>query len=633
MTVSHVPPTLAENAEKSISIIQDFAASIPETPGVYQMHDNLDRILYIGKAKNLKKRILSYTQLPKLTQRTLVMLSHLDHLTVSHTRSESEALLLEMNLIKSQKPRYNILLRDDKTFPYILIRKNHPFPQILITREKQRNRGSYYGPFGSGLAAHTMIEQLQKAFLIRNCSDNTFSSRSRPCLLHQIKRCAAPCVGLVDQQQYKNLIQQSKNVIKGNTKHILASLSTQMENASKKLQFEEAARLRDRIRTLLSISSESQVHVQSLNNCDVIGLVASHSQACVHVFFYRNGHPYGSRSLFPKHDSSDDLPHIMLHIIGQLYTYENPPPHILVNILPHEHLLLEQALSQTHRKKIRILKPQQGPRHDKVQSALHAAEEALHVHIREKSSHIQQLKALAELLKWTHTPQLIEIFDNSHLQGTHALGAMVVSTPDGFQKNRYRKFNMESQKINTQDDIAMMYAMISRRFSSLKNQDPEQTSNLWPDLIIIDGGKNQLNAAIKALKELNIQNIKIIGIAKTIHRNAGNETLFVPPSFTPITLPTDSHLLFFLQRLRDESHRFAITSHRKKRQRALRKSTLDDIPGIGAKRKQKLIRHFGSAKATSLASLKELQTVEGISTQTAKTIHQYFHGNLHNQKP
>lgn len=605
---------------RASKIIEEFANNLPSTPGIYRMFNKNDQLLYIGKAKNLKKRVISYSKVHRLNKRSQVMISNLDHLDISHTRSEAEALLLEMNLIKSQSPRYNILLRDDKTFPYILIRKNHPFPQILITKEKRRDRGFYHGPFGSGLAANRMLEQIQKAFLIRNCSDNVFNNRQRPCLLFQIKRCSAPCVNKISQEEYSRLVNQSRKVIKGKSSKIRLYLSQQMEKASSELNFEEAARIRDRLSSIRHIVQSEGNNLESLGTFDVIGLTSQNNQSCIHSFFYRDGLAYGSHSFFPRRENQHEDEDIMLNAIGQLYTDEHPPPNILVSILPKDHKLLEEALRGKHNRRIKIICPQRAIKKDLVDRAVHAAEESLKTRMSESSSHLKQLKALADILGWEKIPTNIEVYDNSHLQGTNAVGAMISATPEGFQKNRYRKFNIKDG-VDKRDDIAMMKHVIERRFSSLKQK---RNNSVAPDLIIIDGGKNQLNVTIKTLKKLDIEGVEIISIAKGKKRNAGNETIFSPNTKEPIKLPENSPVLFLLQRLRDESHRFVINSHRNKRLKSIRKNLLDDIPGIGVKRKKILLQHFGSGQKACEASLKELQSIEGISSEIANRIYKHY---------
>ena len=606
--------------EIGAGIVSKFAADLPEKPGVYRMLDKDKRVLYIGKAKRLKRRVLSYARdIHRHQKRILTMVSQVASVEVIHTRTEVEALLLEMQLIKSQKPRYNILLRDDKSFPYVLVRKDHDFPQILLTRERIRTRGTYHGPFGSGVAARDTLDQLQKAFLIRSCSDHTLANRDRPCLLYQIKRCCAPCVDKISKEDYQKLVQECHQIIKGKSHVIVEELSEKMQAASAALQFEEAARLRDRIAALGVMKRDGASANRHIEDVDVITLIQQNQKTCVNVFFYRKGFAHGSRSFFPRTEEQTDQGQIMLHVIGQLYTKELPPPQIFVNLLPEEQYTLEQALSRQREKKVKIVCPMRGKNKDLVAQSLHATKEALLAHLSEHESALQQFEALGKLFNMPKPPQVVEIYDNSHLQGSHALGAMVVATPEGFQKNRYRKYNMP-EDMDKRDDIAMMHHMVTRRFSSLKKTSPEENPELWPDILIIDGGKNQLHAAMKALDALGIDNVSLMGIAKGENRRSGEETLFIAGDHTAKKLEKNDPLFFLLQKLRDESHRFVINAHRKKRHKAIQQNLLDTIPGIGAKRKKLLMQHFGSAKAVMTASKEDLEKIEGISSALAQTI-------------
>jgi len=541
------------------------------------------------------------------------------------THTEVEALLLEANLIKTLKPHFNILLRDDKSFADILIATDHDFPQILKHRGARKRKGRYYGPFASAGAVNRTITALQRAFLLRNCSDAVFASRSRPCLQYQIKRCSAPCVDRVDKAGYERLVKQAHAFLTGRTRAVQQDLATQMQEASEALEFERAAALRDRIKALTLIQSHQDINPAGIGDADVIALAQEGGQSCVQVFFFRDGRNHGNRAYFPSHDRSDGPEGIMAAFIGQFYDGRPAPRRILVSDDPVEAPLLAEALSINADHRVAIHRPQRGRLRKPLEHALANARSALARRMSESASQRRLLEGLAQALALDAAPERIEVYDNSHIQGTNAVGAMIVAGPEGLNKAAYRKFNIRAEDdAAAGDDYAMMREVLGRRFTRALKEDPDREDGSWPDLVIIDGGPGQLSAAAATLAELGIDDVEMLAIAKGPDRNAGRERLY-RPGRAPFMLEPKDPVLYFLQRLRDEAHRFAIGTHRARRGKGISSSPLDEIPGIGARRKRALLQHFGSARAVAQAGLGDLEAVAGISQTVARKIYGHFH--------
>ena len=619
------------------ALIADQVTRLPPRPGVYRMVGGKNDVLYVGKAKNLKNRVTSYAQGRGHSNRIARMISETRAMEFVVTATETEALLLEANLIKQLKPRYNVILRDDKSFPFILVAEDHEAPQILKHRGAQKRPGSYYGPFASAGAVNRTLNTLQKAFLLRSCTDSVYEGRTRPCLLHQIKRCAAPCVGLVSTEDYKELVNEAKTFLSGESAQIQRTLSKQMEQASTDLDFESAAKLRDRIRALSYIQGAQDINPGGVSEADVFAIHSEGGQSCVQVFFFRAGQNWGNHAFFPKHDKEDEPPVVLDAFIAQFYDSREPPREIYVSVTPPQSALLAEALTIKANRKVTIHEPQRGEKRDLVKAAEMNAREALSRRMAESASQQKSLQQLAGILGLEAPPERIEVYDNSHIQGSNAIGAMIVAGPDGFIKNQYRKFNIKTDGLAPGDDFAMMREVLTRRFARLlKDEDAER-----PDLVIIDGGKGQLSVVLDALKELGIdpqaEGICIIGVAKGRRENETGEKRIdrtrgatgeqvVMPGRKPFTLPPRDPGLFVLQRLRDEAHRFAIGAHRAKRKKAVSANPLDGVAGIGAKRKRALLNHFGSAKEIARAKPQDLQAVDGVSAALAQKIYDYFHG-------
>jgi excinuclease ABC subunit C len=595
-------------------------------------------VLYVGKARNLKARVSSYAKGGGHSNRIQRMIAETAGMEFVVTETETEALLLEANLIKQLRPRYNIILRDDKSFPCILIADDHPAPQILKHRGARKRKGGYYGPFASAGAVGRTLNTLQKAFLLRSCSDSVFESRTRPCLLHQIKRCSAPCVGLIGETDYLKLVAEARAFLDGKTQDVQRALSAEMEAAAAALDFERAARLRDRIRALTYVQSGQDINTEGLAEADIFALYAEGGQSCMQVFFFRAGQNWGNAAFFPKHDRDEAPAAILSAFMAQFYDSRVPPRLILASETPDQSALLEEALSLAAGRKVEIVAPQRGEKRSLVDQAQMNAREALGRRMAESASQLKSLQRLAEVLGLPAPPQRIEVFDNSHIQGKNAVGAMIVAGPDGFQKNQYRKFNMKSADLAPGDDYAMMREVLTRRFSRmLKDQDEAAR----PDLVVLDGGPAQLSVALSALAELGLdleaEGLAVIAVSKArregedgktrIDRTMGAaEDQIVMQGRAPFLLPPREPALFFLQRLRDEAHRFAIGAHRAKRTKALGANPLDEIDGVGPTRKRALLNHFGSAKAIARAKAEDLAAVEGVSEALAQRIYDFFHG-------
>ncbi|MAW78717.1 MAG: excinuclease ABC subunit C [Parvularcula sp.] len=632
------PETIEKETLSGPDLIADQVKRLPAKPGVYRMYGAKGEVLYVGKAKNLKNRVSSYAQGRGHSNRILRMISETRAMEFVVTATETEALLLEANLIKQLKPRYNVILRDDKSFPFILVAEDHEAPQILKHRGAQKRPGQYYGPFASAGAVNRTLNTLQKAFLLRSCTDSVYEGRTRPCLLHQIKRCSAPCVGLVSNEEYKELVAEAKAFLSGESAAVQRTLSEQMEQASADLDFETAAALRDRIKALSYIQGAQDINPGGVSEADVFALHSEGGQSCVQVFFFRAGQNWGNHAYFPKHDKEDEPAAVLDAFIAQFYDSREPPREIYVSVMPTQADLLAEALSIKANRKVAIHAPQRGEKRDLVKAAEMNAREALSRRMAESASQQKSLRQLGEVLGLEASPERIEVYDNSHIQGSNAVGAMIVAGPDGFVKNQYRKFNIKTSSLTPGDDFGMMREVITRRFARLMKEENAER----PDLVIIDGGKGQLSVVLDALKEIGVdpeaEGITIIGVAKGRRENeegakridrtmgATGEQV-VMPGKEPFTLPPRDPGLFVLQRLRDEAHRFAIGAHRAKRKKALAANPLDGVPGIGAKRKRALLNHFGSAKEIARAKPADLEAVEGVSAALAQKIYDYFHGN------
>jgi excinuclease ABC subunit C len=610
--------------------IRRFIKTLPNRPGVYRMIDAEGDVIYVGKARSLKNRVMNYTRLGGHTNRIAAMIALTSNMEFVTTESEAEALLLEANLIKRHKPRYNVVLRDDKSFPYILIARDHRVPQLAKHRGARTRKGKYYGPFASAGAVNRTINALQKGFLLRSCTDSVFENRTRPCLLFQIKRCSAPCTGEIDAASYEALVTEAEAFLEGKSSAMRAKLADAMQEASDRLDFEQAARYRDRIAAMSFVTSEQGINPETVNEADVFALVQEGGQTCVQVFFFRAGQNWGNRAYFPRADRSLSEPEILASFLAQFYDDKPLPPLILLSHPLEEQQLLEEAFCTRAGRRIEILVPQRGEKRVLVDHALNNAREALGRKMAESQSQTKLLQGVARVFGLDAMPRRIEVFDNSHIQGAEPVGAMIVAGAEGYNKSQYRKFNMRSQAGAEGDDFGMMREMLTRRFTRLLKEEAEGESRrnddiqLRPDLILIDGGRGQVSAAESVLEDLGIHAMPLAGIAKGPDRDAGREHFHMPgkPSFM---LDPKDPVLYYVQRLRDEAHRFAIGSHRARRSKAIVLNPLDEIPGIGPGRKKALLMAFGSAKAVSRASVADLEKVDGISRQLAVTIYDFFH--------
>ena len=618
-----VSPKSLGMMELGLSIIQEVVKTLPSSPGVYQMLNEQGEALYVGKARSLKKRVPAYTRFAQLPNRLRRMVSETRSMQIVTTHTEVEALLLEINLIKQLMPRYNVLLRDDKSFPHILIARDHEFPQLIKHRGAQKRPGNYFGPFASAGSVNRTLTAMEKAFLLRSCSDSIFKARTRPCLMFQIKRCSAPCVGKISTDEYARLVEEAFNFLTGHSQDIHDTMAERMNGAAERLDFETAAAYRDRIRALAHISSHQDINVEGVGDADVFALAEKGGQICIQVFFYRGGQNFGGRAFFPSQVRDLDPADAMLAFLGQFYSDRSPPSQVLSSIMPGEVDLLEQALSLKAKRRVHIKAPSRGRKRRVIEHASSNAEDALGRRLSESATHRRLLDGLAEVFELDGTPDRIEIYDNSHLSGTNPVGGMVVAGPLGFEKNQYRKFNIRSAAGN--DDFDMMREVMGRRFKRAQRAEESGEEVIWPDLLLIDGGKGQLSAVRKTLSEIGIDNIPVIGIAKGLERDAGRERFFVEGRDS-FLLPPNSPVLHYLQRLRDEAHRYVIGAQRKRRAKAISENPLDDVPGVGASRKKALLLRFGSAKAVSRAGFDDLQSTPGISAALAQRIYEHFNG-------
>ena len=607
-------------------LISSRLKHLPNGPGVYRMIDATGMPLYVGKAKNLRKRVTSYTRPRGLPERIRVMVAHTVDLEVVSTHTEVEALLLESNLIKQLRPRYNILLRDDKSFPYILLRTDSDWAQLLKHRGARNRDGEYFGPFASAGAVNRTLNTLQKVFPLRSCSDSIFAGRTRPCLQYQIKRCTAPCVDLIDADEYEEIVDQARAFLSGCSRDVQQALSKKMEDASDALDYETAAIYRDRIRALTQVQAHQDINVGSIVEADIIAAHQEGGATCVQVFFYRAGQNYGTRTYFPNHAKGIGVDEVLEAFVGQFYFDKKPPKLVLISHkLPNQDLV-QEALGIRADRKVEISRPQRGTRKTLIDNAIRNAADALARRLSESATQRKLLEGVADLFDLDGPPRRIEVYDNSHISGTNALGAMIVSGEEGFEKSAYRKFNIKNAETAPGDDYAMMREVLTRRLSRALKEDPDRQNNTWPDLLIIDGGPGQLSVAMEVLDELGISDQPIAAIAKGPDRDAGRERFHLPGR-APFTLPLQDPVLYFMQRLRDEAHRFAIGSHRARRGKDIAKSVIDEIPGIGAKRKRALLNHFGSAASVARAGLSDLETVDGISRTVAQRIYDHFNAD------
>lgn len=619
-------------------VIRRFWKTLPHQPGVYRMLDAEGHVLYVGKAQDLKKRVASYVRgIGHGGHRTMRMIAQTAAMEFITTDTETAALLLEANLIKQLRPRYNVLMRDDKSFPYILIAEDHPAPQLLKHRGARTRKGRYYGPFADGGAVNRTVNALQRAFLLRTCTDSYYENRTRPCLLFQIKRCSGPCTGEISLEDYAKLIDEAGDFLSGRSTSVKRRLAAEMQTASDNLEYERAARYRDRLAALSAVQGTQNINPQTVAEADVFAIAMEAGMFCVQVFFFRNHQNWGNRSYFPRAESSLSMEEVLSAFLAQFYEDKPSPKLVLLSHQPTEKALLEEALSANAGHKIELAVPKRGEKASLVAHAARNAQEALARKLADVASQDKLLSAVAQAFGLPRTPRRIEVYDNSHIMGTNAVGAMIVAGREGFMKTHYRTFNIRSDDITPGDDFGMMREVLQRRFARLlkegsrhtadnfqNSDESEETFPLWPDLLLIDGGQGQVSAVRAALAEIGVTDIPVVGVAKGIDRDAGRETFFVEGR-APFRLPPRDPTLYYIERLRDEAHRFAIGTHRAKRKREFTKSPLDEIAGIGPARKRALLLHFGTAKAVSQASLDDLRGAPGINAATAKMVYGYFH--------
>ncbi|WP_417519894.1 excinuclease ABC subunit UvrC [Minwuia sp.] len=609
-------------APDGFAILTAKLKSVPESPGVYRMLSESGDVLYVGKARNLKNRVTSYTRARGLSMRIARMVQMTRELEIITTHTEVEALLLEANLIKRLKPRFNIILRDDKSFPYIEVNRDHDYPMLVKHRGAREKDRDYYGPFASATAVNHTLTALQRAFPLRSCSDNDFATRTRPCLQYQIKRCVAPCVGYVSQPDYLELVDQARDFLSGRSQDVRDELGRKMQAASDALEFEDAAMYRNRLWAMAQIQQKQGVNVEGLDEADVMAASTAGGQTCVQVFFYRAGQNYGNRAYYPSHTKDDEIGDVLGAFIGQFYDNRTAPKQLLLSHEVPSQDLIAEALSVRANHKVAVLTPQRGAKKELVDQAVRNAEEALGRKQAEGAAQAKLLKGVAEAFGLDAPPQRIEVYDNSHIQGTNAVGGMIVAGPEGFRKAAYRKFNIKDTELTPGDDFAMMREVLTRRFKRLKKDSAEKPDD-WPDLIVIDGGKGQLGIVEEVFRELEVEGVGLVSIAKGPDRNAGREDFYLPGK-PPFSLPERDPVLYYLQRLRDEAHRFAIGTHRAKRSKAIGQSPLDEIDGVGPRRKKALLMNFGSAKGVARAGLADLEQVDGISSAMAQQIYDHF---------
>jgi excinuclease ABC subunit C len=612
--------------EAGIAAIRNVLKTLPVRPGVYRMQDARGDVLYVGKARALRNRVTNYTQVARLPKRLQRMVSQTRSLTIVTTRTEAEALLLEAQLIKRFRPAYNVLLRDDKSFPFILLREDHAFPRVQKHRGARRSKGSYYGPFASAGSVTRTLNALQKLFLLRSCSDSFFANRSRPCLLYQIKRCSAPCVDRISREDYGELVEDAKAFLAGKSTGVQTRLGKAMAEAAEAQDYELAGVYRDRLRALTYIQGSQTVHAEGLGDADIFALACKGGAMCIQAFFIRGGQNWGHRAFFPAHTNDVPEAEVLSSFLVQFYEDMPPPRRILVDRDLPDRPLLEEALCERGGHKVAIDRPQRGDRRKLMEQARRNAEEALERRMAETTTQGRLLRELADTFELPEPPKRIEVYDNSHIMGTNATGAMIVAGPEGFRKNNYRKFNIKRPETQPGDDFAMMREVLERRFARLEKEDPDRSGGDWPDLLLIDGGKGQLSAVCEILEDAGVHDVPVVAVSKGPDRNSGRE-IFHMPGGREISLPPNSALLFYLQRLRDEAHRFAIGTHRQKRAKSMTTSSLDEVPGIGPNRKRALLMHFGTARAVKGAALEDLERAPGISRAMARQLYDYFHNS------
>ena len=623
------PDAPDETPLKGPERIAAYLKTLPDAPGVYRMLNAAGDVLYVGKAKSLKKRVGSYARGGVHADRLTRMVAETAEMIFVTTASETEALLLESNLIKRLKPRYNVSYRDDKSFPNILLREDHPFPQLLKHRGARTTKGVYFGPFASAGAVNRTLNTLQRAFLLRSCSDSVFESRTRPCLLFQIKRCSAPCVNRIDLASYHELVEEAEAFLHGKSQVVQDELKAEMTRASDAMDFEAAAKLRDRLKAMSHIQSSQGVNPSTFEEADLFAAYSEGGHTCIQVFFFRGGQNWGNRPYFPRHGNDVPLAEVLESFVGQFYDERTAPRLILTSEELTGCELLSEALGLRAGHKVEISKPQRGEKREIMERAMANAREQLGRRMAENSAQTQLLEGVADTFGLDQPPRRIEVYDNSHIQGAHALGAFIVAGPDGFEKNQYRKFNIKTEDLTPGDDYAMMREVLTRRFARMVKEEADASNpdnNRWkrPDLVLIDGGPGQLSVACQVFADLGVEDVTLVGISKGPDRDAGREHFYLPGR-EPFRLDPKSPVLYYLQRLRDEAHRFVIGGHRKKRSAAIGANPLDEIAGVGANRKRALLQHFGSAKAVSAASLTDLAAVEGVSATLARKIFDFFH--------
>ena len=622
-----------QRLKAGVEVIQKALKTLPNAPGVYRMIDGAGDVLYVGKAKSLKKRVSNYARGVGHTSRIARMIAETASMEFVTTETETEALLLEANYIKQLKPRFNVLMRDDKSFPYILVTSDHIAPQLTKHRGARNRQGQYFGPFASVWAVNRTITALQRAFLLRTCTDSYYENRSRPCLLYQIKRCAGPCTGEIDAVGYRNLVEEARDFLSGKSQAVKARLGVDMQAASEALEFETAARIRDRLAALSAVVSSQDINPQSVEEADVFALFEEAGQFCIEVFFFRNYQNWGNRAYYPRADKSIAAEEVLSQFVAQFYDDKPAPKLVLLSHDIEDMDLLGEALSLRAGFKIEVAAPKRGEKRDLVDHAASNAREALSRRLTDTASQKQLLMSLQHAFGLEQPPRRVEIYDNSHIMGTNAVGAMVVAGRMGFSKPHYRTFNIKSEEITPGDDFGMMHEVLTRRFARLQKESPrdDEVKELpddampdWPDLVLIDGGKGQLEAARTVLAELGIEGVPLVGVAKGVDRDAGRETFFIEGR-EPFRMAPRDPALYFIQRLRDEAHRFAIGTHRARRKKDFTKNPLDEIAGIGPQRKRALLLHFGTAKAISRASLDDLTKTPGVNEATAKAVYDFFH--------
>jgi excinuclease ABC subunit C len=611
--------------EQGVAAIRNVLKTLPARPGVYRMQDARGDVLYVGKARALKNRVTNYTQVARLPKRLQRMVAQTRSMTIVTTNNEAEALLLEAQLIKRFRPPYNVLLRDDKSFPFILLRQDHDFPRVQLHRGARRYKGDYFGPFAGAGQVRKTLNALQKLFLLRSCTDGFFATRDRPCLLYQIRRCSAPCVGRIDDAGYAELVNDARDFLQGKSTKVQAKLGEAMQAAAEALDFEQAAVLRDRLKALTFIQGSQAINAEGVGDADVFALAAKSGLIAIEAFFIRGGQNWGHRSFFPAHTQDVPEDEVLSQFLMQFYEDVPPAKNVLVDRELAEAELLAEAMAERAGYKVALSVPQRGSRRRLMEQAARNAVEALDRRLAESTTQAKLLAEIADVFELPEPPDRIEIYDNSHIQGTNALGAMVVAGPEGFRKNQYRKFNIKRPETIAGDDFGMMREVFGRRFARAQEEDPDRQGEGWPDLVLVDGGRGQLNAVKGVLEDLGIEDVCMVGVAKGPHHGREGREVFHLMDGRELMLPVNSPLLFYLQRLRDEAHRYAIGAHRTKRAKAIGASPLDDVPGIGPARKKALLMHFGTARAVRSASLEDLQKAPGVSKAMAQNLYDYFH--------